>query len=379
MTILEQLAGYARERTEKAKQKRPLSTLRQQAFSMPKGSFAFENAIKKPELSFICECKKASPSRGIIVSDFPYIQIAKEYENAGADCISVLTEPGWFLGKDAYLREIAEVVYIPCLRKDFTVDEYMLYEAKVLGASAVLLIWEYRKHKQREIHLLLIAYIIVGASGIIALILYWLFEISYYGSIFELGNLVFLVLVIADAVMMMADNVRYRLESQAYERLSREDGMTGLETRANFEKKLESISADMGRYRDILLMYIDIDQLRVINEEYGRAAGDEMVVISARCVENVFREKGTCYRIGGDEFAVLVYDPEVPDEFWSERLKEELRNIGRGCRHRFSLSLGCSHLRNKDGSLKSMGEWKYEADRKLYENKKKGDLKNGVY
>ena len=140
MTILEQLAGYARERTEKAKQKRPLSTLRQQAFSMPKGSFAFENAIKKPELSFICECKKASPSRGIIVSDFPYIQIAKEYENAGADCISVLTEPGWFLGKDAYLREIAEVVYIPCLRKDFTVDEYMIYEARLLGASAVLLI-----------------------------------------------------------------------------------------------------------------------------------------------------------------------------------------------------------------------------------------------
>ena len=104
-----------------------------------------------------------------------------------------------------------------------------------------------------------------------------------------------------------------------------------------------------------------------------------MVVISARCVENVFQEKGTCYRIGGDEFAVLVYDPEVPDEFWPERLKEELRNIGRGCRHRFSLSLGCSHLRNKDGSLKSMGEWKYEADRKLYKNKKKGDLKNGVY
>ena len=140
MTILEQLAGYARERTEKAKQKRPLSTLRQQAFSMPKGSFAFENAIKKPELSFICECKKASPSRGIIVSDFPYIQIAKEYENAGADCISVLTEPGWFLGKDAYLREIAEVVYIPCLRKDFTVDEYQIYEAKTLGAGVVLLI-----------------------------------------------------------------------------------------------------------------------------------------------------------------------------------------------------------------------------------------------
>ncbi|MDE6665764.1 MAG: indole-3-glycerol phosphate synthase TrpC, partial [Ruminococcus sp.] len=90
--------------------------------------------------SFICECKKASPSKGIIAEDFPYLQIAKDYEKAGADCISVLTEPKWFLGSDEYLREIAESVSIPCIRKDFTVDEYMIYEAKVLGAKAVLLI-----------------------------------------------------------------------------------------------------------------------------------------------------------------------------------------------------------------------------------------------
>lgn len=245
--------------------------------------------------------------------------------------------------------------------------------------SAVLMIREYREHKLREIRLLLIAYIIVGASGVIALILYWMFEISYYGSIFELGSLVFLVLVIADAVMMMADNIRYRLESQAYERLSRKDGMTGLETRVNFEKAMEDISTDMGRYRDILLLYIDIDHLRMTNEEYGRAAGDEMVVTAARCVENIFREKGICYRIGGDEFAVLVYDPEVPDGFWMERLKKEIRNIERGSRYRFSLSWGGSHLRNEDGSLKAMGDWKYEADRKLYENKKKEDFENGIY
>ena len=102
--------------------------------------FAFEKALKKLGISFICECKKASPSKGLIAPDFPYLKIAKEYEAAGADCISVLTEPKWFLGSDAYLREIAESVGIPCLRKDFTVDEYMIYEAKVLGASAVLLI-----------------------------------------------------------------------------------------------------------------------------------------------------------------------------------------------------------------------------------------------
>lgn len=140
MNILDQLADYARQRVEAAKKQVPLPVLRQQALSMEKGAFPFEAALKKPGLSFICECKKASPSKGLIAPQFPYLQIAKEYEAAGADAISVLTEPKWFLGDNRYLQEIAEAVSIPCLRKDFTVDEYMLYEAKVLGASAALLI-----------------------------------------------------------------------------------------------------------------------------------------------------------------------------------------------------------------------------------------------
>lgn len=140
MTILDQLAGHARRRIEEAKQTVPLEVLRRQALALPKGDFAFEKALRKDGLSFICECKKASPSKGLIAPDFPYLQIAREYEAAGADCISVLTEPKWFLGSDQYLREISQAVSIPCLRKDFTVDEYMLYQAKLLGASAVLLI-----------------------------------------------------------------------------------------------------------------------------------------------------------------------------------------------------------------------------------------------
>lgn len=140
MTILDQLAEHARERVEIAKQSVPPAQLKQQALSAPKGDFAFEKALKKPGMAFICECKKASPSKGLIAPDFPYVQIAKAYEAAGADCISVLTEPKWFLGSDAYLKEIADAVSIPCLRKDFVVDEYMIYEAKMLGAAAVLLI-----------------------------------------------------------------------------------------------------------------------------------------------------------------------------------------------------------------------------------------------
>lgn len=140
MTILDQLADYARERVVEAKKKIPLEEIKGQALSLPKGKFAFEKALKRSDISFICECKKASPSKGLISPEFPYLQIAKDYEAAGADCISVLTEPKWFLGCDEYLKEIASAVSIPCLRKDFTVDEYMIYEAKVLGASAVLLI-----------------------------------------------------------------------------------------------------------------------------------------------------------------------------------------------------------------------------------------------
>jgi Indole-3-glycerol phosphate synthase len=140
MTILDQLADHARERVEQAKRKLSGEEIKKQALLLPAGNFSFELALKKPTLSFICECKKASPSKGLIAPDFPCLQIAAEYEAAGADCISVLTEPKWFLGSDEYLREIAEAVRIPCLRKDFTVDEYMIYEAKLLGASAVLLI-----------------------------------------------------------------------------------------------------------------------------------------------------------------------------------------------------------------------------------------------
>lgn len=164
MTILDRLAGHARERVEEKRRTRPLAVIRRQAEELPADQREFEGAVGRPGLSFICECKKASPSKGVIAPDFPYLQIAKEYEEAGADCISVLTEPGWFLGSDAYLEEIARTVRIPCLRKDFTVDEYMIYEAKVLGAAAVLLICSILEESQLSEYLE-----ICGSLGLSAL------------------------------------------------------------------------------------------------------------------------------------------------------------------------------------------------------------------
>ena len=107
---------------------------------MQRQKITFLQALQKDGMSYICEVKKASPSKGLIAPDFPYLAIAKEYEQADASAISCLTEPFYFQGADRYLREIAAAVQIPVLRKDFTVDEYMIYQAKSLGASAVLLI-----------------------------------------------------------------------------------------------------------------------------------------------------------------------------------------------------------------------------------------------
>lgn len=140
MTILEQLAEHTKERYEKRIGEKPLSLVKAQALAVQKGTFAFEKALSKKRLAFICEVKKASPSKGLISADFPYLAIARQYEAAGADCISCLTEPKWFLGSDEYLQEIAKTVQIPVLRKDFTVCDYQIYEAKLLGVGAVLLI-----------------------------------------------------------------------------------------------------------------------------------------------------------------------------------------------------------------------------------------------
>lgn len=140
MNILNEIAAYAVKRVQQVESKMPLEAIKEQALTLPGKEFVFEYALRKPELSFICECKKASPSKGIIAGNFPYLKIAQEYEQAGADCISVLTEPKYFLGDDSYLQEIAHAVSVPCLRKDFVVAPYMIYEARVLGAAAVLLI-----------------------------------------------------------------------------------------------------------------------------------------------------------------------------------------------------------------------------------------------
>ena len=141
MNILNQLAEHARERVEADRSTVPQEALQERCAELgPGNGTAFTQALKRPGLSFICEVKKASPSKGIIAEEFPYVRIGEEYENAGADAISCLTEPKWFLGSDRIFREIRESVKTPMLRKDFTVSAYQIWQARAMGANAVLLI-----------------------------------------------------------------------------------------------------------------------------------------------------------------------------------------------------------------------------------------------
>ena len=140
-TILDTIAAYARERVATDKASIPPEAMADMARQGPPAHGAdFEQALRRPGISFICEVKRASPSKGLIAPDFPYIDIARAYEAAGADCISCLTEPKWFLGSDGIFREIRGTVSLPMLRKDFVVDAYQIDQAKVMGADAVLLI-----------------------------------------------------------------------------------------------------------------------------------------------------------------------------------------------------------------------------------------------
>lgn len=154
--ILERLAEGARKRVEEAKRKKPLEEIRREAEGLRRGTgFPFAEALRSPGMSFICEVKKASPSKGVIAEDFPYLEIAGDYEAGGASAISCLTEPFWFQGQDRYLEEIAAQVSIPVLRKDFTCDEYMIYQARAMGASAVLLICSVLDEKELGVYICL--------------------------------------------------------------------------------------------------------------------------------------------------------------------------------------------------------------------------------
>ena len=140
MNILDTLIAASRERVENSKKLISADEMKYMALSMQDDTFDFETALSKKGLSFIAECKKGMPITGVFPTGHHYIELANDFENAGADCISVVTEPNYFLGCRDHLRIVVNEVSVPCLRREAIIDEYMIYETKIIGAKAVMMI-----------------------------------------------------------------------------------------------------------------------------------------------------------------------------------------------------------------------------------------------
>ena len=233
----------------------------------------------------------------------------------------------------------------------------------------ILMFKEYRRTKNKEIFNILLAFATLGASGVSALLLYWSLEITFYGIMFECGILIFVALILSGIITAMADNIRFKTEMEVYQRLAREDRLTGLGNRRAFEEFLTELQKNADTIENAVLIFMDLNRLKYVNDRFGHNAGDELIIASARCIESAFSREGTCYRIGGDEFCAVILNPKGTEKEWFEQLDREIAVYNQNSRYELSIARGLSYLREKDGSIKTVSDWKYEADQKMYEDK----------
>lgn len=240
----------------------------------------------------------------------------------------------------------------------------------IIGVASMiaLLVKEYHTDRRAELAACLRAFSALGVSGIAALALYWSFSIHWYDMVFQFGILLFIAILFWFLLRKISGDIRFRVEQTVYERISREDRMTGLKNQKAFESYLSQIETDEVSCENALLLFIDITELKWINDTQGLNRGDETVIRIARCIQNVaaapFEQSVECFRIDGNEFAVVVLNPSKRPETWEAELKKEMEQTGKLTR----LGFGYSYLRRYDGSQNTISDWKNKADSMLRGN-----------
>lgn len=198
--------------------------------------------------------------------------------------------------------------------------------------------------------------------------------IPFYGTIFEVGVLIFEQLLLTGIFVNLVEQAKTRSELEVYERLLKEDRMTGINNRTAFEEQLQDIEDHAQDYDNAALIFMDVDGLKNTNDLYGHNAGDELIISAALCIKNVFATYGKCYRIGGDEFCVLIFDSiENVDELLKQ-MDQEIVKYNRNNRYYLSIARGVSFLKDTEGKQKKISDWKYEADQDMYCNKKRRNM-----
>ena len=234
----------------------------------------------------------------------------------------------------------------------------------------ILLIRAYHSSRNEELRTILFSFAVVAGGGAVSLILYWLLKISWYEVCFELGIVIFIILLIRTLIITMVRNLKFRTEAQVYQRLAKEDRLTGMKNRRAFEELMTEVEKNADSYQNLFLVFMDLNRLKNVNDTMGHHTGDEMIIAAARCIEKAFSGMGSCFRIGGDEFCAVLPDTSLNAEQLSDRLDEELRicNCLRS-RYHISIARGISNLRDESGNLKTISNWKEEADLAMYTNK----------
>ena len=239
--------------------------------------------------------------------------------------------------------------------------------------SMILLLWkEYRKTQEKEVNLCLKAFGVLGISGVIALVLYWVLSIYWYESIFQFGILLYIAVLFWGLLCKVSNNIQFCLEQEVYRRMSLEDRMTDMKNRKSFEMYLEEIQEGAILLENVLLLFVKIVELKKINDMSGRQMGDETVIRTARSIQSaersVLEQQAVSFRVDGGEFAIIVKNPQKTPEEWEHFIKEEMKEEC-GNRQPVRLKFGYSYLRKKNGSLLSFSDWKQQADDMLCSNK----------
>lgn len=254
---------------------------------------------------------------------------------------------------------------------------HMLYITHLLlftgVVSMILLLWkEYRKTQEKEVNLCLKAFGVLGISGVIALVLYWVLSIYWYESIFQFGILLYIAVLFWGLLCKVSNNIQFCLEQEVYRRMSLEDRMTDMKNRKSFEMYLEEIQEGAILLENVLLLFVKIAELKKINDMSGRQMGDETVIRTARSIQSaersVLEQQAVSFRVDGGEFAIIVKNPQKTPEEWEHFIKKEMEEEC-GNRQPVRLKFGYSYLRKKNGSLLSFSDWKQQADDMLCPNK----------
>lgn len=250
------------------------------------------------------------------------------------------------------------------------VDMLFVSHMLLFGGVAVtmgILVKEYQENGDKELQTILRAFAVLGAGGILAMILYWLLEITFYDLVFECGILVFIFILLFHIIITTVQSVQLKTELQVYRRLAKEDNLTGLPNRRAFDEYLAEIAGAVDAYDDLALVFMDVNGLKRVNDMYGHSAGDELIIAASKVIKSAYGKKGRCYRIGGDEFCAILPNPGTAD--WSVPLDAEIERYNRKGKYHLEIARGISCLRNENGTPRTISDWKYEADQKMYRNK----------